>query len=87
MCEWRSAKNLRPDVIGPTPPFAQLNSPTAHTAFAPLSNFDMHMRPTLAINMLAAALVRGRSCRGDGPFTAPFSWFAVNKLSIDCFAA
>ena len=50
VCEWRSAKNLRPDVIGPTPPFAQLSSPTAHTAFAPLSNFDMHM--------LTAALVR-----------------------------
>ena len=87
MCEWRSAKNLRPDVIDHTPPFVQLSSPTAHTAFSPLSNFDMHMRPTLGINMLAAALVRGLSFRGDGPFTAPFSLCTVSKLSIYCSAA
>ena len=32
--------------------------------YPPLSSFDMHVRPTLAVNMLTAALVGELSCCG-----------------------
>ena len=45
-----------------------LNSPTGqlHTLWIcpPLPSFDMHVRPTLAVNMLTAALVGELSCCG-----------------------